>query len=80
MDTAPRSAERADAYLDEAREQRRLALEIDSQTLELAERRRLRTLQALRDVDAGRLIDDEAMRVWADGLGTDRELPAPHPG
>lgn len=41
--------------------------------------RHLRTLAALADVDAGRLIDDAAMRAWADSLGTDRELPIPQP-
>jgi predicted transcriptional regulator len=33
----------------------------------------------LADVDAGRLIDDDAMRAWADSLGTDQELPVPEP-
>jgi hypothetical protein len=45
-----------------------------------AGRRLQRTLRALADVDAGRLIDDEAMQAWADSLGTDRELPIPQPG
>jgi hypothetical protein len=30
-------------------------------------------------MDAGRLIDDEAMQAWADSLGTDHELPIPQP-
>jgi predicted transcriptional regulator len=32
------------------------------------ERRRL-TLEALADVDAGRVIDHQAVRAWADSLG-----------
>ncbi len=44
------------------------------------ERRHQRTLRALADVDAGRLIDDEAMQAWADSLGTDHELPVPRSG
>lgn len=40
------------------------------------ERRRL-TLEALADVDAGRVIDQQAVQAWADSLGTDHPLPAP---
>lgn len=40
------------------------------------ERHRL-TLEALADVDAGRLIDHQAIVAWADSLGTDRPLPPP---
>ncbi|PSJ63901.1 CopG family ribbon-helix-helix protein [Pseudaminobacter soli (ex Li et al. 2025)] len=40
------------------------------------ERRRL-TLEALADVDAGRVIDHEAVRAWAESLDTDKPLPAP---
>jgi predicted transcriptional regulator len=43
------------------------------------ERRRRLTLEGLADVDAGRLIDDEAMQAWADSLGTDQELPLLQP-
>jgi hypothetical protein len=63
--------------------QRRLAREADAiYALDPAgaERRRRRTLRALDDVDAGRLIDDEAMAAWAASLGTDHELPVPEPG
>ena len=35
------------------------------------------TLQALDDVDAGRVIDHDAVRAWADSLATDRPLPPP---
>ena len=41
------------------------------------ERRRL-TLEALADVDAGRVIDPQAVQAWTDSLGTDHPLPAPH--
>ena len=40
------------------------------------ERHRL-TLEALDDVDAGRVIDHQAVRAWAESLGTDKPLPAP---
>jgi predicted transcriptional regulator len=63
----------------EAQEQRRLANEADACDPDAAERRHQRTLRALADVDAGRLIDDEAMQAWAHSLGTDDELPTPQP-
>lgn len=40
------------------------------------ERRRL-TLEALADVDAGRVIDHQAVQAWADSLDTDTPLPPP---
>jgi predicted transcriptional regulator len=40
------------------------------------ERRRL-TLEALADVDAGRVIDHQSMLAWADSLDSDRPLPPP---
>ncbi len=40
------------------------------------ERDRL-TLEALADVDAGRLVDHEDVLAWADSLGTDTPLPTP---
>jgi predicted transcriptional regulator len=40
------------------------------------ERRRL-TLEALADVDAGSVIDHQAVQAWADSLGTDKPLPVP---
>ena len=82
MDIVPPPADnaRAPRFEDEAREQRRLARDADARNQGGAERRRQRTLKALADVDAGRLIDDEAMQAWADSLGTDQELPVPQPG
>lgn len=41
------------------------------------ERRRL-TLEALADVDAGRVIDHRAVQAWADSLDTKEPLPVPH--
>ena len=40
------------------------------------ERERL-THEALADVDAGRIIDHQAIQAWADSLGTDEPLPVP---
>ena len=44
-----------------------------------AEHRWRRTLIGLADVDAGHLIDDDAMRAWAESLRTDHERPVPEP-
>lgn len=41
------------------------------------ERSRL-TREALADVDAGRVIDHQAVQAWADSLGTESPLAAPH--
>lgn len=40
------------------------------------ERDRL-THEALADVDAGRVIDHQAVQAWADSLSTDEPLPIP---
>ena len=40
------------------------------------ERDRL-TREALADVDAGRIIDHQAVQAWADSLSTDEPLPHP---
>ncbi|RTZ41679.1 ribbon-helix-helix protein, CopG family [Candidimonas sp. SYP-B2681] len=40
------------------------------------ERDRL-THEALSDVDAGQIIDHQAVQAWADSLGTEEVLPAP---
>lgn len=42
------------------------------------ERSRL-THEALLDVDAGLVIDHQAVQAWADSLDTDAPLPAPRP-
>jgi predicted transcriptional regulator len=41
------------------------------------EERRLLTLEALADVDAGRVIDHQSVQAWADSLDTDKPLPVP---
>jgi predicted transcriptional regulator len=40
------------------------------------ERQRL-TVEALADVDAGRVIDHQAIQAWADSLDTDEPLSPP---
>ena len=40
------------------------------------ERRRL-TLEGLADVDAGRVVDHQAVHAWAESLESDRPLPTP---
>lgn len=40
------------------------------------ERSRL-TREAMSDVQTGRVIDHQAVKAWADSLGTDDPLPAP---
>jgi predicted transcriptional regulator len=40
------------------------------------ERSRL-TREAMADIDAGHVIDHQAMQAWADSLGTDNPLPPP---
>ena len=35
------------------------------------------TQEALADVDAGCVIDHQAVQAWADSLGTDQPLPVP---
>jgi len=41
------------------------------------EQRHQLTLDALADVDAGQLIDQQTVQAWAQSLGTDQPLPAP---
>ena len=41
------------------------------------EERHRMTLQGLDDVDAGRVIDHQAIQAWADRLSTDKPLPPP---
>ncbi len=40
------------------------------------ERRRL-TLEGLADVDAGRVVDHQAVHAWAESLESDRPRPTP---
>lgn len=41
------------------------------------EERHKMTLEALEDVDAGRVIDHQSIQAWADSLGPDTPLPSP---
>ena len=41
------------------------------------EERHRMTLKALADVDAGRVIDHQAIQAWADSLSSRKPLPAP---
>jgi predicted transcriptional regulator len=43
--------------------------------IEQEEARHRLTVEGLADVDAGRVIDHEAVQAWADSLGTDMNLP-----
>jgi len=45
--------------------------------IEQEEERRRLTLEALADVDAGNVIDHQAIQAWADSLDTDSPLPVP---
>ena len=45
--------------------------------IEQEEERRRLTLEALADVDAGRVIDHQAVAAWPDSLGADSSLPLP---
>ncbi len=36
------------------------------------------TLEALADVDSGRVVDQLAIQAWADSLGGDEPLPVPY--
>lgn len=41
------------------------------------EQRHLMTREALADVESNYVIDHEAVRLWAESLGTDKTLPPP---
>ena len=47
--------------------------------VEQQEEHRCLTLAALAEVDAGRVIAHQAVRTWADSLGTANPLPPPLP-
>lgn len=46
--------------------------------IEQEEERQRLTLEALADVDAGRVIDHQSVQAWADSLSTDEPLKPPH--
>lgn len=41
------------------------------------EERRQMTLDAMADIEAGQVIDHQAVQAWADSLGSDKPLPVP---
>jgi predicted transcriptional regulator len=45
--------------------------------IEMEEERRRLTLEALADVDAGHVIDHQAVQAWAESLDGDAPLPPP---
>jgi len=45
--------------------------------IDLEEERWRLTLEAMADVDAGRVVDHQAVQAWVDGLGTEDPLPLP---
>lgn len=45
--------------------------------VDLEEQRSRLTHEAMADVDAGRVIDQQAVQAWADSLSTDTPLPIP---
>jgi predicted transcriptional regulator len=45
--------------------------------VDLEEHRHQMTLEGLADVDAGRVIDHELVRAWAESLGSANPLPKP---
>jgi RNA polymerase sigma-70 factor (ECF subfamily) len=46
-------------------------------TINFLKKRGRRYTLSLDDVDAGRVIDHQAIQAWADSLGTDTPLPPP---
>jgi predicted transcriptional regulator len=46
--------------------------------IESEEERHQLTLEGLADVDAGHVIDHQAVQAWADSLDTKKPLPPPH--
>ena len=45
--------------------------------VDLEEERHRMTLEGLADIDAGRVVDHELVKAWADSLDTDNPLPLP---
>lgn len=45
--------------------------------VDLEEERHRMTLEALDDVDTGRVIDHMALKSWAESLGKEEKLPPP---
>lgn len=68
-----------DRYLPAARIERtyKCKEQLSQQNQEQDEEHRRLTLEALADVDAGRVIDYQAVQSWANSLDTDNPLPIP---
>jgi len=45
--------------------------------IDMEEERRLLTLEALADVDAGNVIDHQVVQAWASSLDADKPLTVP---
>ncbi|TFW26560.1 hypothetical protein E4L98_08430 [Duganella callida] len=50
---------------------------LDALSRELADARRQLTQEALEDVDAGRFVDHQDVKQWADSLASGAPLPLP---
>jgi Predicted transcriptional regulator len=46
--------------------------------IDTEEMKRQLTLEAMADVDAGKVVPDDAVQAWAETLGTDQPSPSPH--
>ncbi len=45
--------------------------------IDTEEAKRQLTLEAMAEIDAGKVVTDDAVQGWAESLGTDRSLPLP---
>ncbi|CAI8775486.1 CopG family transcriptional regulator [Pseudomonas sp. IT-196MI5] len=71
-------AERVDALAERLDRSRNwIVKQALSAWLDQEEERSRLTREALADVDAGRVIDHQAVQAWAESLGTDSPLPVP---
>jgi predicted transcriptional regulator len=71
-------AERVDQMADRLERSRGWILkQALSSWISMEEERDRLTLESLADVDAGRIIDHQAVQAWAESLGTDQSLPVP---
>lgn len=71
-------AERVDQVAERAgRSQDWIVRQALSAWIDQEEERGRLTRAALADVDAGRVIDHQAVQAWADSLSTDTPLPVP---
>jgi predicted transcriptional regulator len=71
-------AERVDELADRLDRSRNwIVKQALSAWLDQEEERSRLTREALADVDAGRVIDHQAVQAWADSLSTESPLPVP---